>query len=455
MSIQTHGDPQVLGLVPEGARGVNLIGYASRNIGIGVAFRHIANALVARGIPISIFDLPRHHGHQGEDNSLGAHFVSRIQDLPYEINVFLLNIMALPEFLLELDADAVRWNERLNVAVIFWELPVFPQHWKPVLGAFDAILCSSWFIREAVGWQVPGTMPLHLQYPLSVPEIPAVSRAAHGVPEDAFAFYFSFDPYSGIDRKNPFAVLAAFDEAFGADERVHLVVKLNAPAHSAPSLVPQARSFLEQCELRPNVTVILQTGSYADALALCKACCDCFVSLHRAEGLGLAPIEAMLLGKPTILTGWSGNMSYTTADTSCLVPYSFVRPDGLESPQFDDLFVGARVRWADPCVSSAAYWMRRVVDDRTFREALAGRAGRRVSQYLAEAAECRFVGELEQLFALKRSGRSPGVSLQESARRIRSARARNVGLRLLSARRFLAKRVPGVWRFVRWVQRRS
>ena len=35
------------------------------------------------------------------------------------------------------------------------------------------------------------------------------------------------------------------------------------------------------------------------------AACDCYVSLHRAEGYGLTMAEAMAAGRPVIGTGYS------------------------------------------------------------------------------------------------------------------------------------------------------
>ena len=48
--------------------------------------------------------------------------------------------------------------------------------------------------------------------------------------------------------------------------------------------------------------------------------CDCYVSLHRSEGLGLTMAEAMSFGKPVIATAYSGNLDFMT-DTALLVPY--------------------------------------------------------------------------------------------------------------------------------------
>jgi glycosyltransferase involved in cell wall biosynthesis len=51
---------------------------------------------------------------------------------------------------------------------------------------------------------------------------------------------------------------------------------------------------------------------------------DCYVSLHRSEGFGLGLAEAMLLGKPVIATGFSGNLEFMKPTNSFLVSYNLV-----------------------------------------------------------------------------------------------------------------------------------
>ena len=57
----------------------------------------------------------------------------------------------------------------------------------------------------------------------------------------------------------------------------------------------------------------------------CSVLCDCYVSLHRSEGLGLTMAEAMALGKPVIATGYSGNLHFMTPENSYLVDFARVR----------------------------------------------------------------------------------------------------------------------------------
>ncbi len=55
------------------------------------------------------------------------------------------------------------------------------------------------------------------------------------------------------------------------------------------------------------------------------ASCDCYVSLHRSEGLGLTMGEAMYFGKPVIATAYSGNLDFMTEANSYLVPHAMSR----------------------------------------------------------------------------------------------------------------------------------
>jgi glycosyltransferase involved in cell wall biosynthesis len=52
--------------------------------------------------------------------------------------------------------------------------------------------------------------------------------------------------------------------------------------------------------------------------------CDAYISMHRSEGFGLTMAEAMYLGKPTIATGYSGNIDFMNVSNSYLLDFSMV-----------------------------------------------------------------------------------------------------------------------------------
>ena len=92
----------------------------------------------------------------------------------------------------------------------------------------------------------------------------------------------------------------------------------------------------------------------ADEKNALLAACDCYVSLHRAEGLGLTLAEAMALGKPVIATGYSGNRHFMTDENSFLVDYRLTNASGDCGPY------PPGARWAEPDLNHAAQLMRTV-----------------------------------------------------------------------------------------------
>jgi hypothetical protein len=115
------------------------------------------------------------------------------------------------------------------------------------------------------------------------------------------------------------------------------------------------------------------------------AACDCYVSLHRSEGLGLTMAEAMSLGKPVIATGYSGNLEFMDGSNSYLVPYELV-----DVPSSWWAYAPGAT-WAQPDVDAAAELMRRVWDDPARAEPVGARARDTVLERLSTSRTADFV----------------------------------------------------------------
>jgi glycosyltransferase involved in cell wall biosynthesis len=113
-------------------------------------------------------------------------------------------------------------------------------------------------------------------------------------------------------------------------------------------------------------------------------CCDCYISLHRAEGFGLNLAECMFLGKPVITTNWSGNLDFTTAKNSCLVDYTWMRLDK------NYVVYPKGTIWAEADVDQASYYIKKIYNEPEFREKLA-KEGQKT---ILENYSPRVVGEL-------------------------------------------------------------
>lgn len=243
-----------------------------------------------------------------------------------------------------------------------WELPAIPPDWLSGFDHVHEVWTPSRFVADAV--RPFTTMPVRVvPHPVARPRPSRLSRADLGVPEDAFVVLTMFHLGSGFVRKNPVAAVEAFRRAFGDRTDVCLVVKAVADAS-----LPWAECALEQAVAgAPNIRVLRKVLSAPDQAALI-ARSDVVLSLHRAEGFGLVLAEAMLLGRPVVATGWSGNLEFMSADSAALVG---VRMVPVEDPQ--GAYVQTDQLWADPDVEEAAEWLRRLAAGHELRDRL-GRA---------------------------------------------------------------------------------
>jgi glycosyltransferase involved in cell wall biosynthesis len=118
-----------------------------------------------------------------------------------------------------------------------------------------------------------------------------------------------------------------------------------------------------------------------------QSCCDMLISLHRAEGFGLAPAEMMYLGKPVVATGWSANMDFMNAENSMPVHYT------LEPLAEAVGAYPAGPLWAEADVDHAADCLRRLFDDPALRAEIGARAAADVSRQLHPNAVGKLVAD--------------------------------------------------------------
>ncbi len=213
----------------------------------------------------------------------------------------------------------------------------------------DEVWVASEFTREAVAAET--SKPVHVvPVPLEPPEVSPVSRAEVGLP-DGFLFLFSFDFLSIAERKYPLGLVEAFCRAFRPGEGPMLAIKSINGDRRSEELTRLRRAAAG----RPDVHVLDGYVPPATKDAV-MASCDCYVSLHRSEGLGLTLAEAMALGKPVIATGYSGNLAFMDEENSYLVRHgTAITPAGIDP-------YPAGAEWAEPDLDHAAELMRRVYE---------------------------------------------------------------------------------------------
>lgn len=254
-------------------------------------------------------------------------------------------------YLHRLDAlAAVRLNPaNYRVAYWYWEGDRLPAAWPEIARQVNIqeVWAASKFTADVLRAALP--MPvLHLPPGVELTDFQPLPRSFFGIPDDRFTFLFMFDMRSLMDRKNPLAIIEAFRRAFRRDDSAQLLIR----AHHGRGNPVDWRRLNAAARQAGNVIVLDREFSRAESYALIAAC-DCYVSLHHAEGLGLTLAEAMLLGKPAIATGYSGNMDFMTPANSYLVDCTLALA-GHMGPYPPE------TRWAIPSVDHAAELMRLV-----------------------------------------------------------------------------------------------
>ncbi|MGY6552313.1 MAG: glycosyltransferase family 4 protein [Erythrobacter sp.] len=335
-------------------RGVNLFGHALGRFGIGEDVRMAAKALDAAGIPYVIRNVTAPAVGE-EDGSVGLRLAN---DLPYDVNLFCMTGISTAAVAL---AEGKNLSEaRYNIGVWHWELPEWPAAFDHAWDFVDEVWAPSRFTYDSYA-RAARVPVLHMPVAVMADTTERATRANFGLPKDSFLFGFAFDGLSSFARKNPQAVIEAFQQAFSKDEAgVGLVLKgIRADANT-----PALNALHEQIGEDPRIHIINDSFSRGRLLDLYRAL-DTFVSLHRSEGFGRNIAEAMLLKKPVIVSAHSGNMDFTEFQSAALVPTRLCTVREGEYP------FGAGQMWGDPDVVFAAQAMRRMVADPEWRNLLA------------------------------------------------------------------------------------
>jgi glycosyltransferase involved in cell wall biosynthesis len=270
--------------------------------------------------------------------------------------------------------SGVHWRPDVRrIAYWYWELEELPAEWHEDMQWPDEVWAPTSYLQKT--YEKAVNCPVVTMLPgVTIPKFTVKPRSYFGIPEDRTVFLFSFDMNSIPMRKNPEAVIAAFRQAFRHDDKAHLVLKVSRGENK-----PRELAALRELADAGNIQILNETLTRSDTLALLN-CADSYVSLHRAEGLGLGLAESMLLGKPVIATAYSGNMDFMNADVAHLVNYQKV-PITADIPPYPK---GAM--WADADVPHAVELLRTIHRDPEAARDMGARAKAHVEQVLSPRA---------------------------------------------------------------------
>jgi glycosyltransferase involved in cell wall biosynthesis len=349
---------------------------ALRQAGAKVRVRNFAHGFPSPVDPVAIDDM---------DNAPG----------PSGAALFHLNPDMLP---LAFARGPVGYATR-RAGYFFWELDAPATCDFLALDLIDAIWTASPFVQGIYEPVFAGKVSC---VGLAMPELRSRDCAALRarlrqkvrLAAEAFVFVSVFDGLSYIARKNPLGTVQAFRAAFPDSKDVALVLKThNRPRPGGRDPQSIAWRQLEAVIAEdPRIRLLDDSASHDDVLDL-VAGADAYLSLHRSEGFGLGPAEAMQLGVPVVATAYGGTEAFCSDDTAFRVANSLV-------PVGPDDYVHAepgRV-WAEPDLGGAVQALRTVRHNEAMRRAkvLSARA-RMASEFSSEAIGRRYLVALDDL----------------------------------------------------------
>lgn len=307
--------------LPERPYKVAFYGPWNYDNGLGSASRAIAAAIRRTGVRLNMHPIKKpFHIHRPID---GSH---DIQDFRGDADIAVVHLNPDSWSLLteEQRASINRATKRIGYWV--WEMEHIPKAWWTDFSSVDRIWAPSGYnadvftaADEAPVDVVPHPVVVH---PRALPaEARAEILARNGVAAGRVILYI-FDGASYLIRKNPVALVRAFDRSGLAARGWSLVLKTK----NVHDRHEEGEALIAEVDATPGVVMIDRTMTSADLYDLLAAC-DIYASPHSSEGFGLTVAEAMGMGKPVVATDFGGTRQFL--DTTVGYPV-LARPTRLD-----------------------------------------------------------------------------------------------------------------------------
>ena len=306
---------------------VTFIGPWNYDNGLGVASRGYVAALMRAGFATNFHAFARpFHIHQRTGPILECrNFVG-----PPDIVVVHANPDGWDGLLTEAQMDIIR-SAPLKIGAFIWESQQLPLEFHRRFREFDAVWAPTYYCTEL--FQASTGLPVHtVHFPVGVPEYRRGPSEIASIKEwldlgsESKLILFALDASSYLARKNPLALVAAFEQTDLAATEWHLILKVK---HSSDDTAgaKALRTRIEGCQ---GAHLIDRPMGNEGMSALMEAA-DIYASPHSSEGFGLTIAEEMALGNIVVATDYGGSRDFLDGETGFPVrwqPWKIDRDDG-------------------------------------------------------------------------------------------------------------------------------
>jgi len=344
---------------------IMIAGFHGAVLGLGEAVRSATQALGSAGVATRAWDISELMGH--------ARALSVGDTTPPAPGPGVLIAQMNPPELIRLISmtGAATFENKYVIGCWAWELSEIPALWRSAFRYVDEVWALSNFTADAIRRAAPRRVKVRVM-PIAVAlndAVPARERFGFG---DETIVLCAFDFRSTLARKNPLAALHAFRRAKALARGPAILVFKTVGGDHAPEALRQLREAIGG---DPDVRLMTEALGAIERDEL-LASCDILLSLHRSEGFGLLPAEAMAAGKAVVATAWSGNLDFMDETSAVLVPYALRTVE-------DEQGIYSGGLWAEADIEVAGEALAELIDDPDRRARLGAGAKAMIKRRLA------------------------------------------------------------------------
>lgn len=314
---------------------IKIVGYFAAPTGLGAIARNTADFLKENNIEFTTQCIRTSF----DSSLLYEEYKEKFKTAKGNENICLAFINADMWMIDSIASGAIDRNKQFVAGVWAWEIEEIPNYFKQIAKHVDQIYAISNFSSKALEKKLDKNVKMLPTFStkLSNQELKRSELDNLNLPQKYILV--RFDSKSVIKRKNPQSAIKVWESIQNEYKDYHLVVKTldfekMCSMEELECLKKSPRTILIDKELTPEQNRKLLTDS------------KCYLSLHRAEGLGLNILESIFADVPVVFTDYSG-LAEELLGIGFHVGYKKVKIGNGAFPYSADAY------WAEPDINDA------------------------------------------------------------------------------------------------------
>jgi glycosyltransferase involved in cell wall biosynthesis len=306
-----------------------VVGYPRSPLGVGMGATYLYNYLNKIVKPLYLVDVPLDHLKNNKKNlNLNAinidEWIERTKSFDTRTRIIYIVCINGDRQLDWLKIKELKRDFDYFIGYFVWELDVYPTRFDFGLELVDEIWVPTTFVKKT--FQQKTSLPINvIPHPIDIPSeltentesLDSLLSRIYQSSENREYFFFSFDFYSCMYRKNVLFLIEAYSRAKIEDDNLpNLIIK----CINKDDFPQDYFDMIQKINDSNSIFLLEEVISHEEILLLIKNSKG-VVGLQKSEGYGLLIAEALSLGKWVICTDYGGPKDFIDDKCAILVDY--------------------------------------------------------------------------------------------------------------------------------------